>query len=153
MAKEFLSRKGVPYVERDVAADPAAAMEMIRVSHQRGVPVIVIDGQVVVGFDRPALERLLSQRKPDLGLAVTSATAYAQKHGLQLPQGAYVGAVRPGGAGAAAGLAPGDVITAVDGRPVRSDADLEALVRGLQGRRVRVTYWRSGEVQSAELAL
>lgn len=30
MAKEFLSRRGVPYVERDVAADPAAAMEMVR---------------------------------------------------------------------------------------------------------------------------
>jgi len=153
MAKEFLSRKGIAYVERDVAADPAAAMEMVRISRQRGVPVIVVDGQVVVGFDRPALERLLSQRKPDLGLAVTSAAAYARKHGLQLPQGVYVGAVRPGGAGAAAGLAAGDVITAVDGRPVRSDADLEALVRGLQGRRVRVTYWRAGEVRSAELAL
>ncbi len=44
-----------------MAEDRAAAEEMVRISGQRGVPVIVIDGQVVVGFDRPRLEQLLSK--------------------------------------------------------------------------------------------
>jgi len=44
-----------------VAEDPAAAAEMINASGQRGVPVIVIDGNVVVGFDRKRLGELLTQ--------------------------------------------------------------------------------------------
>ncbi len=136
-----------------MAEDRAAAAEMIRISGQHGVPVIVIDGHVVIGFDRARLAELLAARKPDLGLSVTAAAAYGQKHGLALPQGAFVGAVRPGSLGAAAGLAAGDVITAVAGRPVRDDADLEAALAGLRGRHVVLTYWRDGETYDSELAL
>ncbi len=138
-----------------MAEDPAAAREMVRLSGQRGVPVIVIDGQVVVGFDRPRLEQLLARREErgGLGLAVASAGEYARRHGLELPEGAYVGAVRPGGAGERAGLAVGDVITALGGRPVRSDRDLAALLGALAGQHVRATYWRAGRLRIAELDL
>ncbi|NIV28655.1 MAG: NrdH-redoxin, partial [Anaerolineae bacterium] len=52
-AKQFLAQQGVPFVEKNVAADRRAATEMVRLSGQQGVPVITVDGQVVVGFDQP----------------------------------------------------------------------------------------------------
>jgi len=60
-AKGYLSRKGISYVERNVAVDRDAAREMVQKSGQMGVPVITIDGEVVVGFNQSLLEKLLSQ--------------------------------------------------------------------------------------------
>ena len=59
-ATDYLSRKGVPFVEHNVAQDRDAAKEMIKKSGQMGVPVISIDGEVVVGFNQILLDRLLS---------------------------------------------------------------------------------------------
>ena len=59
-AKDYLSRKGGPFVEHNVAQDRDAAKEMIKKSGQMGVPVISIDGEVVVGFNQILLDRLLS---------------------------------------------------------------------------------------------
>lgn len=56
--KEFLSQKGVPFVERDVVKDPAAFDELAKLGYLT-TPVIVVDGEVVVGFDRRRLEQLL----------------------------------------------------------------------------------------------
>jgi len=56
--KEFLSQRGVPFTERDVSQDAEALAEL----ETLGVlttPVTVIDGEQVIGFDRPKLERLL----------------------------------------------------------------------------------------------
>ena len=56
--KEFLSQKGVAFVERDVAQDEIALSEL----EQLGVfttPVTTIDGEVVIGFDRERLNALL----------------------------------------------------------------------------------------------
>lgn len=58
-AKEFLSQKGIIYKEIDVGKDRDGAYEMIGISRQRGVPVIVIDDDVIVGFDREILEEKL----------------------------------------------------------------------------------------------
>ena len=60
-AKRFLSERGIRYAEYDVSRDRAAADEMVRLTGQMGVPVILVDGQVVVGFDRARLEHLLSK--------------------------------------------------------------------------------------------
>ncbi len=57
--KQFLDERGIPYEEYDVAADAARAEEMIQKSGQMGVPVIEVDGEIVVGFDRSRLEELL----------------------------------------------------------------------------------------------
>ncbi len=60
MAKEYLNGKGVEYDDVNVAEDKAKAQEMIDKSGQMGVPVISIDGKIVVGFDKGALEKALS---------------------------------------------------------------------------------------------
>ena len=60
-AKEYLSRKGISYIEHNVAADRDKAKEMIQKSKQMGVPVITINGEIVVGFNQTLLDRLLSQ--------------------------------------------------------------------------------------------
>lgn len=59
MAKEFFAKHGVSYEEKDVAADAKAREEMIAKSGQMGVPVIDIDGNIVIGFDQQKLKELL----------------------------------------------------------------------------------------------
>lgn len=59
MAKEFFARHSVAYEEKDVATDLAAREDMIRTSGQMGVPVIDVDGSIVVGFDQGRLKQLL----------------------------------------------------------------------------------------------
>jgi glutaredoxin-like YruB-family protein len=61
LAKEFLQEKGVAYTEIDVAADPTAANEMVKKSGQMGVPVIDIDGMIIVGWNKVALEEALKK--------------------------------------------------------------------------------------------
>lgn len=58
MAKEFLKKNRIKFKEIDVS-DEEGREEVIRLSGQRGVPVIEIDGKIVIGFDKPALRRLL----------------------------------------------------------------------------------------------
>ena len=57
--KEFLSHHKVPYRDRNVAEDPAAMEDLVQKIGRRATPVIVVDGEVIVGFDRGRLERLL----------------------------------------------------------------------------------------------
>ena len=58
-AKKYRDSKNSSYEEINVAADRAAATEMITKSGQRGVPVIEINGSIVVGFDREKIESLI----------------------------------------------------------------------------------------------
>ncbi len=58
-AKSYLRQRQVPFREVDVARDQAAARDLVRRTGQMGVPVIEIDGQPIVGFDRPRIDRLL----------------------------------------------------------------------------------------------
>ncbi len=150
-AKAFLAQRGVRFVEKDVSRDPVAAQEMIRLSKQRGVPVITVDGQVVVGFDRGRLEQLLAGGAPGERRRLGLAVADAEKH-AGMP-GAYVGRVTPGSVGDGAGLRAGDVIIALAGRPVGTAAELEAIAREVQpGQRVPVVYSRAGQTFQAVLA-
>lgn len=59
MAKEFFAQNNISYTERDVAADASARDDMIKRSGQMGVPVIDIDGQLVIGFDKDKIVQLL----------------------------------------------------------------------------------------------
>lgn len=52
MAKEFFAEKNVEFTAYDVASDAEKRTEMIQLTGQLGVPVIVIDGNIMVGFDR-----------------------------------------------------------------------------------------------------
>ncbi|HAW72072.1 MAG TPA: NrdH-redoxin [Firmicutes bacterium] len=58
--KDYLSDKGLKYQEIDVGKNSESAEEMIALTGQRSVPVTVIDGEVIVGFDREALDQQLS---------------------------------------------------------------------------------------------
>ncbi len=59
LAKDFFKEKEIKYTEYNVMTDTAKRQEMIDKSGQLGVPVIVIDGQVTVGFDQSRIESLL----------------------------------------------------------------------------------------------
>lgn len=61
MVKSYLDQKGIPYEDLDVSVDRMARDEMIRRSGQMGVPVIDIDGQLVVGFDKARLDKILGK--------------------------------------------------------------------------------------------
>ena len=60
-AKDYLARKGISYTDRNVAADRDAAKEMVQKSGQMAVPVIIIDNEIVVGFNQALLDKLLAQ--------------------------------------------------------------------------------------------
>ncbi len=59
MAKDFLKNNNVEFEDVDVSEDHAAQEEMIKKSGQMGVPVIEIDGKMIIGFDRAAVEEAL----------------------------------------------------------------------------------------------
>ena len=56
--KEFLSQNKIEFTDRNIAADEAALNELEKLGYMT-TPVTVIDGQVVVGFDRDKLQKLL----------------------------------------------------------------------------------------------
>lgn len=58
-AKEYFKAQGVSFEEVDVSRNREKAQEMIRKSGQMGVPVIDIEGDVVIGFDQPSIDRIL----------------------------------------------------------------------------------------------
>ena len=58
-AKRYLAEKGVQYKEVDVSTNQDAALELVRRTQQFGVPVIDVGGELVIGFDRARLEKLL----------------------------------------------------------------------------------------------
>ncbi|MGE3062576.1 MAG: glutaredoxin family protein [bacterium] len=58
-AKQYLSSKNISYMDINVAVDRNAAMEMVKKSGQQGVPVIDIDGNIIVGFDQARIDSLL----------------------------------------------------------------------------------------------
>jgi len=124
-------------------------MEMIRRSGQVGVPVIAVDDEVIVGFDRQRLEQVLAQERPPrpaLGAKVASAAAVARKRGLDLPAGAYVGKVTAGSPADQAGLRAGDVILTLNRQPVRDASDIERALRALAPgeQEVDITWWHDG---------
>lgn len=58
-AKEYLTQKGVAFSDLNVATDSEARNTMVQKSGQLGVPVIEVDGNVVIGFNRGKLDELL----------------------------------------------------------------------------------------------
>jgi len=124
---------------------------MIRLSGQQGVPVITIDDQVVVGFDRRRLEELLAQgaaAKVELGASVADAASRIQT------DGAYVGRVKRGSLAEKTGLKARDVIVELDGQAVRNSADLARIMAGLgRGTKPKLVYMRQGQRAETQLFL
>ena len=59
MAKDYFDANGIKYESFDVAGDMERRREMMEKSGQLGVPVILVDDDVVVGFNKPLLAQLL----------------------------------------------------------------------------------------------
>jgi glutaredoxin 3 len=59
-AKDYFTKKGVQYEERNVEHKPEYAVESVQKSGQRGIPVIDINGKIIIGFDRPAIDAALA---------------------------------------------------------------------------------------------
>ena len=61
-AKDFLKGRAVEFEEIDVTTDRSRVEEMVKISGQMGVPVIVVGDEVIVGFDQARLEELLPSK-------------------------------------------------------------------------------------------
>lgn len=59
--KDYLDQKGIAYEIRDVGSDPAAVQELVNKYGSRTTPTLVVDGEVIVGFDPERLDQLLGQ--------------------------------------------------------------------------------------------
>lgn len=64
MARAYLGGKGIKFTEYNVAEDKEKAQEMVNKSGQMAVPVIEINGRIMVGFDRGAVDAALAKPKP-----------------------------------------------------------------------------------------
>ena len=61
MTKNYLKSINVPYTYVDVDKDPSGGLTAVEKSGQRGIPVIDLDGEIIVGFDRPTMDVLLKK--------------------------------------------------------------------------------------------
>lgn len=160
MVKEFLSQKGVAFKEVDVSRDPAAAQELVNRTGQMGVPVTIIDGKTIVGFDRMQLEQVIAltqmreKRRPSFGASVADASKFKPGKGSGATLGAYVGKVSPGSVAEVMGLTSGDIITEFNMQHITNAADLEnALSKLSKGDHISLVILRGDKTITAEGAL
>lgn len=59
--KDYLKSKNIDFKDLNVADDLEAREEMLKLSNQSGVPVINIDGNIIVGFDKAAIDKLIEK--------------------------------------------------------------------------------------------
>ncbi len=58
-AKQFLKDNNIIFEDIDVSNNQSAGEEMVSKSGQMGVPVLDIDGQIIVGFDKQKIQQVL----------------------------------------------------------------------------------------------
>jgi glutaredoxin len=153
MLKEFLSQKGVLFKEYDVSRDAAAAQEMINRTGQQGVPVTVMDGQVVIGFDKVRIEQLLSRhvQHPAFGAAIADAVKITAQKGMAPTQGAYIGLVRTNSVAEKLGLAVNDIIVEINKQNIMNASDMESILSQLNpGNRISIIFLRNNQTLNGE---
>ena len=132
---------------------------MVNLTGQMGVPVIVINGEAVIGFDRARLRELLSAgagapKAVRFGLKIADAQKIAPQTGNGTVKGAIIGEVSPGFLGEKAGFKAGDIITEISGRPIAGAADMERVLGGLKpGNIVTILFRRGGEPRKSEIVV
>ena len=62
-AKDYLTKLGVKFTEKNVEENFAYAEEAVKKSGQTGIPVLDIDGEIIIGFDRPRIDAALKDKK------------------------------------------------------------------------------------------
>jgi glutaredoxin-like YruB-family protein len=155
MVKEFLSQRAISFEERDVSLNSSYAQELVRNTGQMGVPVTIINGQIVVGFDRGRLEQLITQtqtgQRPAFGASIADASRITAKQGSGMIFGAYVGTIRPGSTAERIGLAPGDIITELNMERIANAGDLENSLSHLSsGTRFSVVLQRGNKTMTTD---
>jgi len=161
-AKTYLRSNNVPFVEKNVASDYNAAVEMVKRSGQQGVPVIATDDEVILGFDQQRLARLVQKyaapKRPALGLMAAEAESFFKRRpelAGNYPEGikgVYVGETRPDSVAAKAGLKPGDIIVAAANKRVQNLAALDKLVETLKpGESISIRYYRGQDDHTGTL--
>lgn len=152
MVKEFLSQRGVEFTERDVSRDRNAAQELIKRTGQMGVPVTIINGQAIIGFDRTKLEQVLSQKqRPSFGISVADASRITARQGTGIILGAYVRKIRPGSSAERVGLMPGDIIIELNKRNIANVVDFEQIIASLnKGNRFTIVFLRGDQKHASE---
>jgi len=155
--KKYLSNRGIKYTEYDVSIDRNAADEMIKLTGQTGVPVIVVDSQAIIGFNRAQLDQLLANNKASndnkvsFGLSVANAGEVVHKFDIDQLSGAFVGKVSPMSLGEKLGLKKGDIITEVNSRTINIIDDLERALSVLdKGNRIVVGFIRNNKLHQSE---
>lgn len=63
LVKDYLHDQSLAFEDIDVAANGDAAKEMVKISGQMGVPVIDVNGQIIVGWNKQALEDVIQHQK------------------------------------------------------------------------------------------
>ncbi|OGN98395.1 MAG: hypothetical protein A2Y58_01150 [Chloroflexi bacterium RBG_13_51_52] len=132
---------------------------MVNLTGQMGVPVIVINGETVIGFDRTRIRELLtsgdaSQKPVRFGLKIADAEKAAAQMGLTPVPGAIIGEVLPGFLGEKAGLKEGDIVTGINGGGVKNSADMEKTLAALKsGDIVTILFLRSGKTKKSEIVV
>jgi glutaredoxin-like YruB-family protein len=161
-AKDYLKANNVPFVEKRVDSDRAAAYEMMRLSGQQGVPVISTGEEVILGFDQQKLARVVSRfagpKRPALGLLGAEAESYLRNRpeiAANYPEGIkgiYVGDTRPDSVAAKAGLKPGDIVVAAAGKRVANTHALDRLIETLKpGESISFRYYRGKDDHTGTL--
>lgn len=59
IAKDYLKKQGISFTEYNVATDPRKAEEMVRKSGQMGVPVLDVNGKIIIGFNQAEIDRAI----------------------------------------------------------------------------------------------
>ncbi|HXY74892.1 MAG TPA: Uxx-star family glutaredoxin-like (seleno)protein [Dehalococcoidales bacterium] len=151
-AKQYFKANNIPFIEHDVASDREAAQRMVKLTGQMGVPVIIIDGEIIIGFDLPRLQQLLANRKAESGVKFGAKVADASRYAHQ--EGAYIGGVTEGTVAAKAGLKAGDIIVGIDDNRIRTASDMAEIVQSLRsGGQVTVVFVRDERPMQARVAV
>ena len=155
MVKDFLLQRDISFEERDVSQNQSYAQELVRSTGQMGVPVTIINGQIVVGFDRGRLEQLITQtqtrQRPSFGASIADASKITAKQGSVIAFGAYVGKVRPGSVAERIGLVSGDIITELNMKRITNASDLEHTLTSLNsGSRFSLFFLRGNTTMTTE---
>jgi S1-C subfamily serine protease len=138
---------------------------MVDLTGQMGVPVIVIGGEVIIGFDRQRIQQLIaagaaSGPAPDgvpkvrFGLKIADAQKMAPQSEAAAVSGALIGEVTAGFVGERAGLKSGDIVTQINTQLINGAGDMARTLAGIKpGDIVTIMFRRGGETRKSEIVV